>query len=105
MISDLLQNKIDMSQLVITKALVKAGGLLEVALSVEGDLMIFIDYAAKQAHVALAERMKQRDAGSAPALGDRVAYVVVKGMKSKRDKWVIGEPERLTYCSHRCCCV
>ncbi|KAI0044763.1 hypothetical protein FA95DRAFT_1597235 [Auriscalpium vulgare] len=62
-ISDLLQNKVDMSQLVITKALAKA------------------DYAAKQAHVELAERMKQRDAGSAPALGDRVAYVIVKGIK------------------------
>ena len=63
MISDLLQNKVDMSQLVITKALAKA------------------DYAAKQAHVELAERMRQRDAGSAPALGDRVAYVIVKGIK------------------------
>ncbi|KAG7443660.1 uncharacterized protein BT62DRAFT_988235 [Guyanagaster necrorhizus] len=62
-ISDLLQNKIDMSQLVITKALAKS------------------DYAGKQAHVELAERMKQRDAGSAPALGDRVAYVIVKGIK------------------------
>jgi DNA polymerase delta subunit 1 len=44
-IAELLQNKVDMSQLVITKALAKA------------------DYAAKQAHVELAERMKQRDAG------------------------------------------
>ncbi|PVI00869.1 catalytic subunit DNA polymeras-like protein delta [Periconia macrospinosa] len=67
-ISDLLQNKIDMSNLVITKALTKqekedgTGG-----------------YANKQAHVELAERMKKRDAGSAPALGDRVAYVMVKG--------------------------
>lgn len=25
--------------------------------------------------------MKQRDAGSAPALGDRVAYVIIKGLK------------------------
>ncbi|KAI0295971.1 hypothetical protein BC826DRAFT_1006478 [Russula brevipes] len=62
-ISDLLQNKVDMSQLVITKALAKT------------------DYTGKQAHVELAERMKQRDAGSAPALGDRVAYVIVKGIK------------------------
>ncbi|KZF26553.1 hypothetical protein L228DRAFT_216732 [Xylona heveae TC161] len=60
-ISDLLQNKIDMSKLVITKALSKS------------------DYTAKQAHVELAERMKKRDAGSAPTLGDRVAYVIVKG--------------------------
>jgi len=55
-----------MSQLVITKALAKA------------------DYTGKQAHVELAARMKQRDAGSAPALGDRVAYVIIKGYKGKR---------------------
>lgn len=60
-ISSLLQNKIDLSMLVITKALSKS------------------DYKAKQAHVELAERMKKRDFGSAPALGDRVAYVIVKG--------------------------
>ncbi|TIB12090.1 hypothetical protein E3P89_01776 [Wallemia ichthyophaga] len=62
-ISELLQNKVDMSQLVITKALTKT------------------EYDAKQAHVCLAERMRKRDAGSAPALGDRVAYVIVKGSK------------------------
>ncbi|KAL9117224.1 MAG: hypothetical protein Q9187_006241 [Circinaria calcarea] len=62
-ISDLLQNKIDMSKLVITKALSKDD----------------TEYAGKQAHVELAKRMKKRDAGSAPALGDRVAYVIIKG--------------------------
>ncbi|KAL8939303.1 MAG: hypothetical protein Q9216_003439 [Gyalolechia sp. 2 TL-2023] len=61
MISSLLQNKIDMSNLVITKALTKE------------------NYTAKQAHVELADRMKKRDLGSAPTLGDRVAYVIVKG--------------------------
>lgn len=60
-IADLLQNKVDMSKLVITKALTKD------------------DYTAKQAHVELARRMKKRDAGSAPGLGDRVAYVMVRG--------------------------
>jgi DNA polymerase delta subunit 1 len=60
-ISALLQNKVDMSNLVITKALAKD------------------KYDGKQAHVELAKRMKKRDAGSAPALGDRVAYVMVKG--------------------------
>ncbi|KAL5045470.1 hypothetical protein BDW71DRAFT_183822 [Aspergillus fruticulosus] len=64
-ISDLLQNKIDMSKLVITKALTKDS------------------YTAKQAHVELAERMRKRDAGSAPTLGDRVAYVIVKGTGAK----------------------
>ena len=44
-------------------------------------MLRLIDYAAKQAHVELAERMKQRDAGSAPNLGDRVAYVIIKGVK------------------------
>lgn len=92
-----------MSQLVITKALAKTGNFPPS--SVWADIERSSDYAAKQAHVVLAERMKERDAGSAPALGDRVAYVVVKGMKSKRDKLAIGEPEGLTYCSYRCCCV
>lgn len=64
MISDLLQNKIDMSQLVITKALSKE------------------TYDGKQAHDELAKRMRARDAGSAPALGDRVPYVIIKGAKS-----------------------
>jgi DNA polymerase delta subunit 1 len=59
-IADLLQNRVDLSQLVITKAYSKH------------------DYAAKQAHVELAERMRKRDPGSAPTLGDRVAYVIIK---------------------------
>lgn len=37
------------------------------------------------AHVELAERMKKRDAGSAPALGDRVAYVMVKGSAGSKN--------------------
>ncbi|TPX31708.1 DNA-directed DNA polymerase [Synchytrium microbalum] len=61
MIADLLQNKVDLSQLVISKALGKA------------------EYASKVAHNELAERMRKRDEGSAPALGDRVTYVIVKG--------------------------
>ncbi|ORZ39935.1 DNA polymerase delta catalytic subunit [Catenaria anguillulae PL171] len=63
-IADLLQNKVDLSQLVISKQLAKA------------------DYAAKQPHVELAERMRKRDAGSAPNLGDRVAYVITQGAKN-----------------------
>ncbi|MBX9692183.1 MAG: hypothetical protein K2Z81_07360, partial [Cyanobacteria bacterium] len=66
-ISDLLQNKIDLSYLVISKALSKAGE----------------DYVGKQAHVELAERMRKRDAATAPNLGDRVAYVIVKASKGK----------------------
>ncbi|XP_035253647.1 DNA polymerase delta catalytic subunit isoform X1 [Anguilla anguilla] len=64
-ISDLLCNRIDISQLVITKELTRTAR----------------EYAAKQAHVELAERMRKRDAGSAPHLGDRVPYVIVKAAK------------------------
>ncbi|WQF90356.1 Putative DNA-directed DNA polymerase, family B, exonuclease domain, ribonuclease H-like superfamily [Colletotrichum destructivum] len=66
-IANLLQNKIDMSKLVITKALTKD------------------DYAVKQAHVELAQRMRKRDAGSAPGLGDRVAYVMIKGAAGSKN--------------------
>jgi DNA polymerase delta subunit 1 len=40
--------------------------------------------------------MKQRDAGSAPTLGDRVAYVIVKGIKGLTflDFSAIRSPER-----------
>jgi DNA polymerase delta subunit 1 len=64
-IADLLQNKIDISQLVITKALSKQES----------------EYSGKQAHVALAERMRQRDSSTAPTLGDRVPYVIIKAKK------------------------
>ncbi|XP_038608868.1 DNA polymerase delta catalytic subunit [Tachyglossus aculeatus] len=64
-ISDLLCNRIDISQLVITKELTRAAA----------------DYAGKQAHVELAERMRRRDPGSAPSLGDRVPYVIISAAK------------------------
>ncbi|XP_014229440.1 DNA polymerase delta catalytic subunit isoform X1 [Trichogramma pretiosum] len=62
-ISDLLCNRIDISQLVVTKELTKT------------------EYAAKQAHVELAAKMKKRDAGTAPKLGDRIPYVFISGSK------------------------
>lgn len=39
------------------------------------------DYAAKQAHVELANKMKKRDPGTAPKLGDRVPYVIIAASK------------------------
>ena len=63
-----------MSNLVITKALTK-----------QEDAKGKGGYTAKQAHVELAERMKKRDAGSAPGLGDRVAYVMVKGTANSKN--------------------
>ncbi|KAG7170869.1 DNA polymerase delta-like [Homarus americanus] len=64
-ISDLLCNKIDISQLVITKELTKTEK----------------EYTAKQAHVVLANKMRKRDPGTAPKLGDRVPFVIVAGAK------------------------
>ena len=32
----------------------------------------------------MAEKMKQRDAASAPTVGDRVAYVMIRGMKGSK---------------------
>lgn len=72
-ISDLLQNKMDISRLVITKSLNKGA---EYALGLGGKKE---DYKVKQAHVELAARMRKRDAGSAPQMGDRVPYVIIAG--------------------------
>ncbi|KAK6590295.1 DNA polymerase delta catalytic DNAQ-like 3 exonuclease RN fold [Cryptosporidium xiaoi] len=64
-ISDLLKNKIDLSLLVVSKSLGKD------------------DYTAKLPHVELAKRLRLRDPGSAPNIGDRVSYVVIRGAKGQ----------------------
>ncbi|XP_024377944.1 DNA polymerase delta catalytic subunit isoform X2 [Physcomitrium patens] len=67
-ISDLLMNRMDLSLLVITKGLTKAGDA----------------YENKAAHVELAERMRKRDAATAPNVGDRVPYVIIKAAKGAK---------------------
>ncbi|KAL9158743.1 hypothetical protein ABFS82_08G088800 [Erythranthe guttata] len=67
-ISDLLMNRMDLSLLVITKGLTKTGE----------------DYEVKAAHVELAERMRKRDAATAPNVGDRVPYVIIKAAKGAK---------------------
>lgn len=87
MISDLLQNKVDMSQLVITKALSKESSYTTIV-SVHTFLTkSSAAYEGKQAHDELAKRMRKRDAGSAPATGDRVPYVIIKGVKCAYNPW------------------
>jgi len=68
LIADLLQGKMDLSMLVITKAVTKGSE----------------EYAAKQGHIELMNRMRKRDAGSAPTMGDRVPYVMIKGAKGAK---------------------
>ncbi|KAF8288963.1 putative DNA polymerase delta catalytic subunit [Trypanosoma cruzi] len=67
-IRDLLLNRLDISHLVITKTFSKAEN----------------EYAGAQAHVALVERMRKRDPASAPNIGDRVAYVIVRAAKGAK---------------------
>jgi DNA polymerase delta subunit 1 len=67
-ISEVLQNRIDISLLIITKSLSKSSD----------------EYSNPQAHVALAERMKKRNPETAPNIGDRVPYVIIKGDKKTK---------------------
>jgi len=66
-IRDLHQGRVDLSLLVISKSLTKTGD----------------KYETKQAHVELAKKLKERDESTAPVLGDRVPYVIVKKGKKK----------------------
>ena len=84
-ISDLLQNKIDLSLLVITKAITKK---TEKEVEADPDKTSKDKknvYKGHQAHVELANKMKERDAGTAPGIGDRVAYVMVAGTKGSKN--------------------
>merc|ERR1719460_3233742 len=65
-ISDLLQNKVDLSLLVVSKQLAKE------------------TYDVRMPHVELAEKMRKRDPGTAPVLGDRVPYVIIRGSKGAK---------------------
>jgi DNA polymerase delta subunit 1 len=60
-VRDLRQNKVDLSLLVISKTISKDS------------------YKAKQPHTELALRLKKRDPATAPGIGDRVPYVIVRG--------------------------
>ncbi|KAL0226420.1 hypothetical protein P9112_013744 [Eukaryota sp. TZLM1-RC] len=67
-ISDLLQNKLDLSLLVISKQLTKDES----------------NYANVQPHTECAKKMAKRDPGSAPTIGSRVAYVIIQGSKNSK---------------------
>ncbi|GIX63044.1 DNA polymerase delta catalytic subunit, putative [Babesia caballi] len=64
-ISQLLRNEIDISLLVVTKSLGK------------------VDYDVRLPHVELAKKLRSRDPGKAPSVGDRVSYLIVKGTKGQ----------------------
>uniref|UniRef100_A0A3B0MHL2 DNA polymerase n=1 Tax=Theileria annulata TaxID=5874 RepID=A0A3B0MHL2_THEAN len=64
-VSELLKNEIDVSLLVITKSLGK------------------VDYEQRLPHVELAKKLRKRDPGKAPGVGDRISYIIVKGTKGE----------------------
>lgn len=92
-ISELLQNKIDLSYLVITRAISKKMDESEddpkkkepAKKGKENTKSSDNTYKSKMAHVELAQRMKQRDGSNAPSIGDRVAYVMVCGTKGTKN--------------------
>eukprot|EP01127_Copromyxa_protea_P018831 TRINITY_DN6007_c0_g1_i1.p1 TRINITY_DN6007_c0_g1~~TRINITY_DN6007_c0_g1_i1.p1 ORF type:complete len:1070 (-),score=207.54 TRINITY_DN6007_c0_g1_i1:89-3298(-) len=67
-ISDLLQNKIDLSLLIITKSYRKTADA----------------YTSPQPHIVLADKMRARSPATAPHVGDRIPYVIIKGNKNSR---------------------
>ena len=94
-ISDLLQNKIDISLLIISKSLSKKteeGGSDDEGMGdkktnnkSQANKNKSTTYQAKQAHVELAEKMRKRDPGTAPNIGDRIQYVIIKGEKGSKN--------------------
>jgi len=64
---DLLDGKVPMDKLVLTKQLAA-------------------EYKAVQAHVMVRDKMRSRAPGSEPQQGDRVSFVIVKGLGKMSDK-------------------
>lgn len=67
-VPDLLRGRIDLSKLVISKEYRRKAA----------------DYKCRQIHVELAERMRVRDAATAPRIGSRVPYVIMPAVKAAR---------------------
>lgn len=67
-LKQLYMNKIDVSDLILSKGYSKTAD----------------KYANPQSHVEVAQRMKKRDSASAPVIGDRIAYVVTAGLKGDK---------------------
>lgn len=87
MVSELVLNKIDISKLVITKAISKKSA------DEEDDNKDTKNtknaskntYKAKQAHVELAAKMQKRDQNVTYSIGDRISYVITEGPKGAKN--------------------
>ncbi|KAK3251031.1 DNA polymerase delta catalytic subunit [Cymbomonas tetramitiformis] len=78
-VRDLLAGRVDISELVITKGLTR-------------DVS---DYATRSAHVELAVKKRKRDAATAPRVGDRVPYVILRGHKADKTYELAEDPNDL----------
>ncbi|OYT43092.1 MAG: hypothetical protein B6U88_01885 [Candidatus Aenigmarchaeota archaeon ex4484_56] len=69
-INKIKTGEVDINKLVITKSITKSSS----------------SYKGIQPHIELLKKMKKRDPSSAPGIGDRIGFVIVKGMQmlSKR---------------------
>ena len=86
-ISELVQNKIDISKLVISKAISKNTEEEEEEKN-EGKNTGKSGkntYKVKQAHVELAHKMQKRDENITLGIGDRISYVMIEGQKGSRN--------------------
>ncbi|KAK3263135.1 DNA polymerase delta catalytic subunit [Cymbomonas tetramitiformis] len=75
-IEELLTGRVDISELVITKGLTR-----EVS-----------EYATRAAHVELAAKRRRRHAATAPRVGDRVPYVILRGHKTSKTYELAEDP-------------
>ncbi|CAD8059734.1 unnamed protein product [Paramecium primaurelia] len=91
-IRNLYLNKVDISELVITKSLNskkedKDGGKDKDKKKNQNEddgNKLTKNYKQKQAHVVVAEKMQNRDASNAPSAGDRIAYIIIQGAKGSK---------------------
>ena len=78
-IEELLTGRVDISELVITKGLTR-------------DVS---EYATRAAHVELAAKRRKRHAATAPRVGDRVPYVILRGHKTSKTYELAEDPVRV----------
>lgn len=95
-ISDLLKNRIDISKLVITKAITK-GTEEEEDPNKKGEKAKDNKktYKSKQAHTELAEKMRKRDENVDIHIGDRIPYVMINGAKWSKNYDNAEDPKKV----------
>ena len=82
-VSDLLQNRVDVSLLVLSKGigkLITDNDSLKPKKGAAGSEKYY--YGKKMPHLELAKKLRARDAASAPSVGDRISFVMIRSTKT-----------------------